>query len=347
MRMTPTFGGLAIPAKVGLIAVLVSTAFVGGCANQTEVHAGAPSTTEQKVPPATAVVSNISAGMFPARMAVDADAHKVYVAGMGDPIVIDTVTRNKVNDVALGGGNYILDGIAIDPVGQKLYLAGISGTSGNVLVVDLASDRVAATIPVGDVPGELVLSPDRKTLYVQYTGVNTLKMVDIAGERVTGTVELADSVQGMALNPANHTIYAAANGSSNLVAIDTTTNKVADTVALPDEALDVAVDSKSGTVAAVGYNGHVMIFDPATHTVADSVPLDAKPSDRSLSIDPVAQAIYVTDKEQSTVSVIDANTRALTTTVHLDSEPQHVAVDPLTHAVFVTMKFGVSVLSAK
>ena len=83
---------------------------------------------------------------------------------------------------------------------------------------------------VGDVPGELVLSPDRKTLYVQYTGVNTLKMVDIAGERVTGTVELAEPVQGMALNPANHTIYAAANGSSNLVAIDTTTNKVADRV---------------------------------------------------------------------------------------------------------------------
>jgi YVTN family beta-propeller protein len=336
---------LIVPVRVGLIAVLMSAAFVGGCANRTGDHTGVTSTTEQEVRPATAVVSTVSAGIFPERMAVDADAHKLYVAGMGDPTVIDIAARDKVNDLALGGGNYILDGIAIDPTSEKLYLAGVSGISGNVLVIDLASGRVAATIAVGDSPGELVLSPDRKTLYVQYAGSNALKVVDIASEKVTGTVELGDPVEGMALNPAKHTIYAAGNGSSNLVAIDTTTNKVADTVALPDEAVDVAVDPKSGVVAAAGYNGHVMMIDPATRAVVDSVPLDAKPSDRSLAIDPAAQTIYVTTKELNTVSVVDTNTHALTATVHLDSEPQHVAIDPLTHSVFVTTKSGVSILS--
>ncbi|WP_142282761.1 YncE family protein [Mycobacterium aquaticum] len=266
---------------------------------------------------------------------------------MGDPTVIDTATRNKVGAVALGGGSYILDGIAVDPSGQKLYLAGVSGTDGNVLVADLASGRVAGTIAVGGSPGGLVLGPDGKTLYVQYSGENALKTIDLATEKVTGAVELSEPVEAMALNPVNRTIYAAGNGSSDLLAIDATANKVTGTVPLPDQADDVAVDPKSGTVIAVGYNGHVMSVDPSTHAVLDSTPLDAVPSDRSLSIDPGAHSIYVTTKEQKSLSVVDADTHTLTTTVHLDDEPEHVVADPVMHSVFVTTKSGVTVLSGK
>ncbi|MCV7156155.1 YncE family protein [Mycolicibacterium brisbanense] len=345
MCATTRLGGLTVPVRVGLVGVLVSVTLVGGCAKRTDEHTGASSTAERKATPATAVVSSMNLGMFPSRMSIDPDAHKLYVAGMGDPTVIDTATRNKVGAIALGGGSYILDGIAIDPSGQKLYLAGVSGTDGNVLVVDLASGRVAATIAVGDSPGGLVLGPDEKTLYVQYSGENAMKTVDLATEKVTGAVELTESVEAMALSPVNHTIYASGNGSSDLLTIDTTTNKVSGTVTLPDQADDVAVDPKSGTVIAVGYNGHLMSVDPTTHAVVDSTPLAAAPSDRSLSIDPAAHAIYVTTKEQKSLSVIDADTHTLTTTVQLDDEPQRVVADPVTHSVFVTTKSGVTVLS--
>ncbi|MEE6167027.1 MULTISPECIES: YncE family protein [unclassified Mycolicibacterium] len=347
MCATTKPGGLSVPVRVGLIGALMSVTLVGGCTNRTDARTAASSTTEQKATPATAVVSNLNVGIFPSRMAIDPDAHKLYVAGMGEPTVLDTTTRNKVGAIALGGGSYILDGIAIDRSGQKLYLAGVSGTDGNVLVVDLASGRVTGTIAVGDSPGGLLLGPDEKTLYVQYSGENTLKTIDVVSEKVTGAVELSESVEAMALSPVNHTIYAAGNGSSDLLVIDTAANKVSDTVKLPDQADDVAVDPKSGTVIAVGYNGHVMSVDPTTRAVVDSTPLGAVSSDRSLSVDPAAHAIYVTTKEQKTVSVIDADTHTLTTTVPLDDEPQHVVADPLTHSVFVTTKSGVTVLSGK
>ena len=331
----------SVAVRAGLVAALVGAAFAaGGCSKRSE--AAAPPT---KAAPASAVVSKIDVGMFPTRLALDPDAHKLYVASMGDTTVIDTATRKKVGEHPVG--NDIIDGLAVDPADHKLYAA---GSHGNLLVFDTASRQPAGTIPVGngDLPGELTLGPDGKTLYVQYAGVASLKVVDTASQKVTGAVDLGgESVDGLALNPANHTLYAGGQNSSVLLAIDTVTNKVTDTIKLPDEPMDVAVDSKSGTVTAAGYNGKLMMIDPAARAVVATIPLDPKSSDRSVAIDPGVHAIYVTSKEKDAVSVIDSNTRTVTTTIRVDKEPQDVAVDPTTHAVFVTSKNGgVSVLAA-
>jgi YVTN family beta-propeller protein len=55
-----------------------------------------------------------------------------------------------------------------------------------------------------------------------------------------------------------------------------------------------------------------------------------------VAVDPGTHTVYVTNRGDNTVSVIDASTRTVTATVPVGKTPAAVAVDPGTHTVYVT-----------
>ena len=67
-----------------------------------------------------------------------------------------------------------------------------------------------------------------------------------------------------------------------------------------------------------------------------------------VAIDPGTRTVYVANRIDGTVSVIDGSTRAVTATVPA-STPFGVAVDPGTHTVYVTgfMDSTVSVIKSR
>src|SRR4030095_3323754 len=58
--------------------------------------------------------------------------------------------------------------------------------SNNVTVIDAASDKVVATIPVGNRPRGIGVSPDGKTIYVALGHDNAIAVVDAASRAVKG-----------------------------------------------------------------------------------------------------------------------------------------------------------------
>ena len=68
-----------------------------------------------------------------------------------------------------------------------------------------------------------------------------------------------------------------------------------------------------------------------------------------VAIDPGTRTVYVANRIDGTVSVIDGSTRAVTATVPVGTWPAGVAVDPGTHTVYVTgfMDSTVSVIKSR
>jgi serine/threonine protein kinase, bacterial len=71
---------------------------------------------------------------------------------------------------------------------------------------------------------------------------------------------------------------------------------------------------------------------PAYRATA-TVPVGKYPE--GVAVDPATRAVYVANRGDGTVSVIDGSTRAVTATVPVGFNPEGAAVDPGTHAVYV------------
>jgi YVTN family beta-propeller protein len=75
---------------------------------------------------------------------------------------------------------------ALTPDGAELWV--VNAASNDLSVIDLAQNRLAAHIEVGDNPRGIVLSPGGDAAYVNNTLAGTVSVVDTAAYTVTGTI---------------------------------------------------------------------------------------------------------------------------------------------------------------
>jgi YVTN family beta-propeller protein len=66
----------------------------------------------------------------------------------------------------------------VHPNGREVYVS--NGGDGNVSVIDTASNKIVATIPVGQRPWNMALTPDGSKLYVANGRSNSVSVIDTA-----------------------------------------------------------------------------------------------------------------------------------------------------------------------
>jgi YVTN family beta-propeller protein len=69
-------------------------------------------------------------------------------------------------------------------------------------------NTITATIPVGDNPAAMAVSPDSKRLYVANLGDRTVSVIDTTTNKVTATIPCpAASLYGAAVSPDGNHLY--------------------------------------------------------------------------------------------------------------------------------------------
>ena len=145
--------------------------------------------------PANSVVANAPAGCSPVRMAASPAADRLYVTARNNNAVLAFDTSRLISDPAHALLGSAPVGAAPVPVAVfeagRLVLAGNSNrfqgpnTPSTLSLLDAAQiamggNALLSTIPAGAFPRTLVLSPDRKTLYLANYGSNSLEAIDVA-----------------------------------------------------------------------------------------------------------------------------------------------------------------------
>src|SRR5437899_9796127 len=98
----------------------------------------------------------------------------------------------------------------------------VNGHDNTLMIFDVPSYALHATIPVGREPHEVVATPDGRKAYVSNARDRSISVVDLKGARVVRTVRSdgLDSPNGLAVTPDGRQLILTSEGSGRFFLVD-------------------------------------------------------------------------------------------------------------------------------
>lgn len=112
----------------------------------------------------------------------------------------------------------------LTPDRKQLMVA--CGDSQQADVIDLASRKSVAKVPLGDDPEIFDLSPDGKTLYVSNEEDAEVGVVDVASGKRKAAIKVGEEPEGVLVSPDGKTVYVTSEVASLVHVIDSASGKV-------------------------------------------------------------------------------------------------------------------------
>jgi len=202
----------------------------------------------------------------------------------------------------------------------QVYVTNYGSTTASV--IDTTTNKVTATVPVGNHPFGVAVNSDGTKAYVTNDISGTVSVIDTATNKVTVTVKVEYQYPGgVAVNPDGTKVYVTSGKSNNVSVIDTASNTVTATVSVGKNSHGVAVSPDGKKVyVADEYSNNVSVIDTATNAITATVPVGNWPY--GVAFSPDGKKVYVTNDHDNTVSVIDTATNTVTTTVSVGKHPK-------------------------
>lgn len=220
---------------------------------------------------------------------------------------------------------------AAEPTGTLLVL---NKSDDTVSLVDLGTKEVRATLPTGDGPHEVAVSPDGKTAVVTNYGDshrpgNTLTVIDVPGKKVVRTVDLGNYSRphGVAWLQGDD-VAVTVEASKALLVVNASEGKVKHAIATDQVGSHmVAVSPKhrraftanigSGSTTVVDLTANKRITDVATGKGAEGI-----------AVAPDGSEVWVTNRDANTISIVDPATLKITATLQPGEIPIRVKFTP-------------------
>lgn len=200
----------------------------------------------------------------------------------------------------------------------------------SVAVVDLSSNSVVATIPLGGLPTGCALARDGSRLYTALSESNALAMIDIVSG-VLKTIPVGARPSGVAIGLGGRRVYVANTGADTVSVVDPA-RAVVETIAVGDGPVDLVASGRRLYVANLGA-GTVSVIDTVTHSVLATISVGTFPA--GLVLHGGSQRLYVANFFDDTVSAIDTAALSVLSTIPVSRGPRGLAVNAAGDRLFV------------
>jgi YVTN family beta-propeller protein len=225
---------------------------------------------------------------------------------------------------------------AADRRTTRVYVTNSKGD--DVTVIDPASMKVVASIQVGANPHGIVLSPDRRTLYISVEGTDELIAVDTATNQVTARTKVGRAPNEVSITRDGRKVFVPLRNDSAIDVVDTTTMKVIDRLKAPawphntyvsDDGRHLYLGSMAGS--------RITIYDTATHKQINEI----APGDwvRPIALRRDEKLAYVALSKLHGFVVVDLKEGKTIRRVELPALPPGSVIPPydtLTHGLALT-----------
>ncbi len=194
----------------------------------------------------------IAVGCEPTSIAIAPNGKTAYVANRfsGTVSVIDTAAHVVSATIPVPS---TLEGIAISPDGQRVYVTSRAGQDA-VVVVDTGTNTVLNSLTgIGGAPKGVAVSPDGRLVFVTNEHVfGTVTVIDSATNMVVSTIAVGDWPSAVALTPDGTRAYVTNGGGGTVSVIDTASYAVLGSpIAVGNHPNSIAITT-DGTQAYVG-----------------------------------------------------------------------------------------------
>jgi YVTN family beta-propeller protein len=212
--------------------------------------------------------------------------------------------------------------------------------------------RRGPTLPVGAVPHEMVISADRKTLYISnygvrlYTettpGANFLSIVDLERGAKVGEIPLPDHRRphGIEIGRSGR-LYVTCDFPPSVLIVDPATRKIVADFAIDQKLPHMLAVSKDERTIYVANSGSASVTVLAVAAAANTpatrvnVAVGGIPMGVALSTD--ERRLYATNRDGNAIVVIDTRTRKVLRKIEIPGSPARVAVVPGSNRLVATL----------
>jgi YVTN family beta-propeller protein len=222
---------------------------------------------------------------------------------------------------------------AVSAFGFLAYVTNFS--SGDISVIDVISQTVINTLPVGNDPNGIVLSPTGDIAYIANNDCNngTVTVVDLVTESIIASIPVTRCVRGIDLTPDGLFAYVTSDVAPGVVSIiNTTTHTVSGTIPVGIGPIGIAISS-DGTVAYVANSADdsVSVIELSTNTVTNTVAVGDNPT--GVVFTPDGAFVYVA---ANPINVISTTSNAVIATIHTGGDSFWVDITPDGETVYAT-----------
>jgi len=220
------------------------------------------------------------------------------------------------------------------PGGQGTLVV-LNKAEASASLIDLDSGQVAATVPTGEGPHEVAVSPDGKLAVACNYGTgpapgSSLTVIDVPAGRVVKTIDLGEyrRPHGIEWLPDGRHVMVTSEESRKLLKIDVSEGKVAASYDTDQEISHMVVVTPDGTRAFVANirSGSVTALDLASGKRLASIPTGS--GAEGIAVTPDGKEVWITNRAADTVSVLDASTLEIKKEIPSKSFPIRAKATP-------------------
>jgi YVTN family beta-propeller protein len=209
-----------------------------------------------------------------------------------------------------------------------VYVVNKAGNS--VSIVNAGTFKVEHTVPVGNNPHEISVAPDQSKLYVPNAGGNSVSVIDLKSNTETKKIEHPDfnSPHGVAFTPDSKRVVVTSERSKKIFILDAATDKVLRVIDTNQGGTHMAIVNKAGTMAYLTNreSNTVSFLDLNSYQIVADVAVGRGAEGFALS--PNEKEIWVGNRNDGTLSVIDVAQRKVLATLPGGSNPIRVQFTP-------------------
>ncbi len=238
-----------------------------------------------------------------------------------------------------GPGEAPLTEVAPDPdQASEGRLLVVNRRDNTLMVFDVPSYVLQATIPVGQEPHEVVATPDGRKAYVSNARDRTISVVDLKGARVIRALrsEGFDSPNGLAVTPDGRYLIVTSEGSRRFFLIDAARDVVLRSLTTTQVRAHMVVVPGGGArafAANVGSDSVTILKIPDLRIVKN-VPVGDGPE--GIATTPNGRWVLVALQGVDQVAILDADSGAVLGRLPTGHTPIRIAVMPNSFTALVT-----------
>jgi YVTN family beta-propeller protein len=281
------------------------------------------------------VIKSISTSRHPGDMRFGRNGHLLLVACEGDAVidVIDIATLQVEDHIATHPG---LAALELSRDGLSAYVP--SDTESIVQQIDVAHGSIDRLFHTGARPRGIALSPDQMTLYVSSLVDDLVHVIDLHEGATVENIKVGTYPDRLLLLPHSEELWVANELSGQVSIIDRSSNKIVANLefsppgsghgnAMPGGMIATA-DGKT-VIVALGQADYLALIDVTSHRIKAYLPVGRWSRDVTLSDD--ERTLYVVDRQDDNVMVMDMASRQVVRTIHVGIAPRALLVDNATN----------------
>lgn len=252
----------------------------------------------------------------------------------------DTLPLRTLATSSLPGAATRFDYESIDTSTHLLFLAHLAASE--VVVYDMRSNKVVATIPnIANVHGVLAV-PELGRVYATATGSNEVAVIDARTFAVIARVPGGIYPDGMAFDSDDRKLYVSDEHGGTDTVIDTRNNARIATIDLGGDVGNTQYDARSHRVYVnVQTSGQLVAIDPTHDTIVARYPVSGCSSNHGLQIDDRHRKAYIACEDNAQLAVFNLRTLKTEANFPVGDDPDVLAYDVARSVLYVAAESGI------